>query len=1146
MKKALISTHKINNSNKKFNCLHLIGVSLLLIISILPSNCFAGSKISIVSGSWDSPFIWNPSGVPSAGDIVVIAGSTTVTTNSNTNVQNLTINAGGQLTLGQGKRMTIDGNLLVAGRMDMNGGMITVSSPGRTFKIKSGGVFVWDPSINTSAEATLFTNCIETFDVASTLIVKNWYNYSIPLSNVVNGNFGNLEINTPGGNNSIVEWNQNNTFESHKIFGTLTIDQGWVTLDKSGSISNTTIGNVILKNINSVFYAHNGNHSGSFNLHCSNIINNGGIFYGLNDGNGNITIHVTGNFVNKGNVKLINNSGYPNVSNGNATLNIEGAFTQTSGDTRIIYNIATTNSGIFNASIGELNLNGGIFMGQTGCHTAGQTGTFHVLRNFTIDFQNQSDKFRGTSLSSISGTLNNLKLNLLVDGDFKVSGNQNAEVTSSASSGEESIAIKGNYEINGCTNSLNYGSLVASHDLTLTVDSAIKMTSGIFSLSRNSGRLQADVRNVIISGGIMSLKNYSGIADLTISKSFEQSGGEFFFHNNLTSVSTDNSSVTVAGSFTQSGGILNFDNNVQYTSSTNKLKLKCTEVNFSGTGSILRSGGGNTNSFGYISYEAPKFQTYNRQGSTSKIESVIQVVDGGCKLVVNDCPFLLASNNQSGINLLQVKTNSTMFVNKGQVLSNEQFGFSRISVDSSATISIRNLYGFYDQTNRSAISSSGNLTYELHSYSTVEYAGSENTTVTGSPIGSTIPSSKYGILKINLIGSTNPKAGLTNSNVSVRTKLDLASGGLNLDANTITIENGYVEGIKSTKGYIISESPYPINNSIVCWKKLTPGAHTVPFGISSTEIIPVTFKITTGFGHDISISTRRTTKNNQPYPALNMTFPGGTPFANDHVVDRWWTFNGPGLKADVTLTYLADENSLASNMAHSPLNIIQWNGTSWNFASETAIGSVVRTGTISINNTTLYQDWTIAYVNTATISLSAKLVEDIVSVDWHIQSEEGINKFIVERSQDGINFEKIDEISASFDNKIRDYNYEDLTYTGAENYYRLKQISGDGTFIYSKIAKVEAANLVGGIKINSVSPNPFSDQLRINIKVNAVQNYTVQIISSEGRTKYQKEIRLEAGENSVDINALESLEPGNYILVIESRDERVTKKLIKN
>lgn len=1146
MEKALILTHKRQNSNKLSKTLQTTIIGLFLCACILPASVLAGSKISIASGNWNNPAIWNPAGIPGGGDNVTIANTNTVTIPANASCQNLTVFPTGQLTLDQNIRIAIGGNIIIEGLMNMNKGMITVGSIGRTFKIRSGGTFIWDPAINTSAEATLFINCVENFETSSNLIIKNWYNYTIPLGEKITGNFGNLEINSPGGNNSIVEWNQNNQFENHQILGTLTVDQGWITLDKSGTISNTSIGNILLKNANSVFYAHNGTHSSSFIFTSNSITNNGGVFYGLNDGNGNITINVTGNFFNTGNVKFINNTGIPNMSNGNATINIGGSYTQNSGDTRLLYNIATLNSGIFNATIGDLNLNGGIFMGQTGCHTNGAEGNLSVTRNLKINFANVNDKFRGTSLSSISGTQNNLRMNLTVGGNFIVSGNPSAEVTSSASSGNEEITIHGNFEINGCTNSLNYGALISSHNVNLNVKKILKMNGGSLSLSKNNGSITATIDSLKMTGGILSVKNSQGSGSIEIVRNFDQSGGELIYHNNQTAISTDNISIAVKGAFSQSGGIINLDNNTQPTTAINTLKLKGAAVNFSGSGKITRSGLGNTNIFGVLSYESPRFQSYSRTGTSGSIENIIQVIETGSKVMVSNCSFLLASNNQSGINMLQVKNNATLALNKGQVISNQQYGFTKLVIDSAGIISTTNPYGFCDQTNRSAINISGNLSYELHPYSIVEYTGSENISVTGLAAVNNLESTKYGILRINMQLTGRGQASLSGDNVFVRTKLDLQSGALKLNAKTITIENGQPAALQRTKGYIISEGTTPINNSQVCWQNLTAGTHEIPFGVSEDKFIPVQFTITNGIGKAITVSTRSTNIPNTPYPALDMTFPGGVPFASEHVIDRWWSFKGDGIKANITLNYLGTENTLGSTMAVGSLNIIQWTGSGWNITSASSNGTKQARGSISIENSTLYQDWTIASVATASILLNAKLVDDMVSVEWHIQSEQGIEKFIIERSADGVTFNEIEEIRASFDNKIRDYTYDDISYTGNESYYRLKQISPDGSFIYSKIAKVAPKEISKSLAITSVSPNPFSNEMRITLNSGSSQKTTVHLISSVGKTKYQKDYQSDSGENKIEITNLDALEPGTYILIVESANDRITKKVIKN
>src|SRR5204862_5026596 len=118
---------------------------------------------------------------------------------------------------------------------------------------------------------------------------------------------------------------------------------------------------------------------------------------------------------------IINNTGVAGVSNGDANLTVGGLFSQTAGDTRIIYNVSSTNSGTFNALFTALQLTGGIFMAQTGCHTAGKEAKFEVAGNSTAAFVNFTDKFRIASLTSIVATVNNLIVRFKVGGSLALS-----------------------------------------------------------------------------------------------------------------------------------------------------------------------------------------------------------------------------------------------------------------------------------------------------------------------------------------------------------------------------------------------------------------------------------------------------------------------------------------------------------------------------------------------------------------------------------------------------------------------------------------------------------------------------------------------------------------------------------------------------
>lgn len=91
-------------------------------------------------------------------------------------------------------------------------------------------------------------------------------------------------------------------------------------------------------------------------------------------------------------------------------------------------------------------------------------------------------------------------------------------------------------------------------------------------------------------------------------------------------------------------------------------------------------------------------------------------------------------------------------------------------------------------------------------------------------------------------------------------------------------------------------------------------------------------------------------------------------------------------------------------------------------------------------------------------------------LNWITSSESNSNKFIVERSYDGNNFQPIGEVKAAGNSaNSRNYAYLDTRYTEGKNFYRLQMMDKDGTFSYSNIVLIDANK---SMFITSIYPNP--------------------------------------------------------------------------
>jgi hypothetical protein len=505
---------------------------LMLVMTLLfgvPLSGKAITRMSVTSGPLSAPATWSPAGIPGAADNLVVVSGHTVTINSGTYINDLTVETTATLNWSPSVQITINGNLNVNGTLDLSGGNLLFATPGKTFAIGATGTVIWDPYDNTATGASLFINSSEQFDPASTLIIKKWYNYqSVPLTTNISGNFGNLTLTTLSAG-LLYEWNQENGFETHKVLGKLTIDQAWIVLDNTGTISNTQFGSIELNNINSYLDFHSGDHPGSFTVTTGSITNIGGTMNGITNGDGNINLVVNGDFINVGYTVLIYNSGLINKGNGNATMEVQGDFRQPGGDFRGIFNLSTTNAGIVTLRMQDVEITGGQFMGLYACHTSGALSEIQIRGNLNLNLTSNLSRFRGNGLTSLGGTLSDAALEFHIDGNMIINGHNAAEVTTSSSKGNESFTVGGPVQINGTRFSLNYG----HHPVIVEFNAAVTINGATVNLSQTSGSLTAMFNDSLnVYSGEFSCKGESGPGTVVVNGVYHQTGGNTWLYSN--------------------------------------------------------------------------------------------------------------------------------------------------------------------------------------------------------------------------------------------------------------------------------------------------------------------------------------------------------------------------------------------------------------------------------------------------------------------------------------------------------------------------------------------------------------------------------------------------------------------------------------
>ena len=95
----------------------------------------------------------------------------------------------------------------------------------------------------------------------------------------------------------------------------------------------------------------------------------------------------------------------------------------------------------------------------------------------------------------------------------------------------------------------------------------------------------------------------------------------------------------------------------------------------------------------------------------------------------------------------------------------------------------------------------------------------------------------------------------------------------------------------------------------------------------------------------------------------------------------------------------------------------------------------------------------------------------------------------------------------------------------------------NGTRVLTSIGELDKAAIV-------ISPNPFTDYVRVNIKSETTENGKVEIYDLLGRTVKTTPLSINAGQNGVSLET-HTLQAGTYLLKISIGDKSRTTKIVK-
>jgi hypothetical protein len=164
-----------------------------------------------------------------------------------------------------------------------------------------------------------------------------------------------------------------------------------------------------------------------------------------------------------------------------------------------------------------------------------------------------------------------------------------------------------------------------------------------------------------------------------------------------------------------------------------------------------------------------------------------------------------------------------------------------------------------------------------------------------------------------------------------------------------------------------------------------------------------------------------------------------------------------------------------------------------------------------------------------------------VAVEWKVAVEQNVKNYEIEKSSNGINFNKAATQLATANNGTdMTYNWLDVNPASGNNFYRIRSIENSGLVKYSAIAKVNIGKLAPAI---TAYPNPVIGK-QVNLQFTNVDKglYNIRLYNTVGQVVYTTQYSHTGGSATFGFS-IGNINSGAYLLELIGADN--TKQTIR-
>lgn len=163
---------------------------------------------------------------------------------------------------------------------------------------------------------------------------------------------------------------------------------------------------------------------------------------------------------------------------------------------------------------------------------------------------------------------------------------------------------------------------------------------------------------------------------------------------------------------------------------------------------------------------------------------------------------------------------------------------------------------------------------------------------------------------------------------------------------------------------------------------------------------------------------------------------------------------------------------------------------------------------------------------------------DVVVLNWKMNTQHQFTIATIERSSNGTSFESIAQLAMQGKNIST---YTDNTAGSNSNFYRLKMTDNTGKITYSSVVYLKADTK--GEKMNVFPSMVTADYTNVSYKTERAAVAKVALYDQSGRMMLTQDVMLAAGSNTIALNGLSRFNKGQYVVMVSGQDFRHAQQI---